>query len=249
MPALDFSFWLSVLFLAALGIVLYELLLTAWRGKGARSAGVWVRNARTWLPILAVVLVIRSFLMEPFQIPSESMLPTLQRGDFLLANKYRYGLHLPVLGTEIWRGAPPERGDVVIFRPPEEKRYFVKRVVGLPGEKLEYRNRILYVDGREMPQKFLAALPPHAPLYRLLQEHFDDSAHSIRNWLGRSRGFSVEVRPGHYFLMGDNRDNSLDSRSWGQVPEQRVVGKALWIWMHWKGLLSLPRFHRVGRIQ
>ena len=212
---------------------------------------VLVEYARSFFPVLLVVFVLRSFLVEPFQIPSSSMVPTLEVGDYILVNKYTYGIRLPVIRTKVLALNNPQRGDVVVFFPPHmNDTYFIKRVVGLPGDTVEYRNKQIFVNGEGVEREAAA-------------EQFAQSSHNItgRESLGESEhlmqvdtrrpssDFSVVVRPGHYFMMGDNRDNSSDSRVWGQVSEKDIVGKAFAIWMHWDTLISLPSFSRVGAIE
>ncbi len=212
---------------------------------------VVVEYAKSFFPVLLVVFVLRSFLVEPFQIPSSSMVPTLEVGDYILVNKYTYGIRLPVLRTKVWALNEPQRGDVMVFFPPHmNDTYFIKRVVGLPGDTVTYRNKRLYVNGREVPAETLAVLPNGASRYQLGLETLGDARHLVQVDESRpARDFSVLVKPGHYFMMGDNRDNSSDSRVWGQVPEKDIVGKAFAIWMHWDSLLSIPSFSRVGSIE
>lgn len=231
--------------------------------------------SRSFFPVLLVVLVLRSFLVEPFQIPSGSMLPTLQVGDFILVNKFAYGLRLPVLRTRILDIGEPRRGDVMVFRhfqanqaaadqtdvdtctynpdqlKPGEKPVpgqwvdYIKRVVGLPGDRISYRDKTLYINGKPVPKKFVAELPP----YELFQEHLGKVDHQIYQMQGMRSPHGTWVVPPHsYFVMGDNRDNSCDSRYWGFVPERLIVGKAFAIWMHWKSFTELPSFSRDGAI-
>lgn len=212
---------------------------------------VLVEYAKSFFPVLLVVFVLRSFLVEPFQIPSSSMVPTLAVGDYILVNKYTYGIRLPVVRTKVLDLKVPQRGDVMVFFPPHlNDTYFIKRVVGLPGDTVRYANKTLFVNGEEYPQKLLAQLPPARPRYRLSQETLDGVEHQMQtDNLRRNDNFTVTVKAGHYFMMGDNRDNSSDSRVWGQVPEKDIVGKAFAIWMHWESFLSLPSFQRVGSIE
>ena len=179
------------------------------------------------------------------------MVPTLEVGDYILVNKYTYGIRLPVLRTKVFDLNEPRRGDVMVFFPPHmNETYFIKRVVGLPGDTVAYRNKRLYVNGREIPEEMLAVLPEGASRYRLGLETLGDARHLVQTDESRpAHDFSVLVKPGHYFMMGDNRDNSSDSRVWGQVPEKDIVGKAFAVWMHWDSLLSLPSFSRVGLIE
>jgi signal peptidase I len=205
--------------------------------------------SRSFFPVLALVLVLRSFIVEPFQIPSSSMVPTLEIGDYILVNKFAYGLRLPVLQTKILEVGEPQRGDVMVFFPPDDKRYFIKRVIGLPGDRIEYRNKVLFINGEQVPQTLLAELPPMRPTLALAAEKLGDTEYLIHKDLRIDRGdFAMVVEPGHYFMMGDNRDNSSDSRFWGTVPERNIVGKAFAIWMHWGSFRELPSFSRVGAI-
>lgn len=206
--------------------------------------------AKSFFPVLFAVLVLRSFIIEPFQIPSASMVPSLLIGDYILVNKYAYGLRLPVLGTKLVEVDQPKRGDVMVFFPPHDERYFIKRVIGLPGDQISYRNRQLFINGEEMTQIVLAELPPINPVVQLASERLGEVDHAVHNSLTLpARDFSTTVPPGHYFMMGDNRDNSSDSRVWGTVPEKNIVGKAFAIWMHWRSFTELPSFSRVGTIQ
>ena len=210
-----------------------------------------VEYAKSFFPVLLVVFVLRSFLVEPFQIPSSSMVPPLEVGDYILVNKYTYGIRLPVLRTKVLSLNEPQRGDVMVFFPPHmNDTYYIKRVVGLPGDTISYRKKRLYVNGTEVPDETLAVVPEGGYRYRLSQETLGDAVHLVQENESRpARDFTVQVKPGHYFMMGDNRDNSSDSRIWGQVPEKDIVGKAFAVWMHWDSLFSVPSFSRVGQIQ
>ncbi len=202
-------------------------------------------------PVLGLVLVLRSFVVEPFQIPSSSMVPTLKVGDFILVNKWTYGIRLPVVRNKIIELNSPERGDVMVFFPPHEERYFIKRVVGLPGDEIHVLNGVLYINGDKMTQKILADEEP-APRSVVMTEDLTGVEHAIQKRLlptRLSQNFTAVVPEGHYFMMGDNRDNSSDSRVWGPVPEDRIVGRAFARWMFWDKFLSLPSFERAGKIQ
>lgn len=212
----------------------------------------YIEYTAPFFPVLFLVLVLRSFLIEPFQIPSASMVPTLEIGDFILVNKYSYGLRLPVTQIKIMDVADPMRGDVMVFFPPGDERYFIKRVVGLPGDHVQVLDNQLFINGELMEQS--PAKPPRAAGYgySIVEETLGDKKHLIRKHrtpsrLGRS--ISYVVPEGHYFMMGDNRDNSSDSRVWGAVPEANIVGKAFAIWMHWDEFFSLPSFERAGKIR
>ena len=202
-------------------------------------------------PVLGLVLVLRSFVIEPFQIPSSSMVPTLKVGDFILVNKWTYGIRLPVVRNKIIELNSPERGDVMVFFPPHEERYFIKRVVGLPGDEIHVLNGVLYVNGDKMIQKVLENEQP-APRSVVMTEDLTGVEQAIQKRLlptRLSQNFTAVVPEGHYFMMGDNRDNSSDSRVWGPVPEDRIVGRAFARWMFWDKFLSLPSFERAGKIQ
>ena len=202
-------------------------------------------------PVLGLVLVLRSFVIEPFQIPSSSMVPTLKVGDFILVNKWTYGIRLPVIRAKIIELNSPQRGDVMVFFPPHEERYFIKRVVGLPGDEIHVLNGVLYINGDKMTQKVLEGEEP-APRSVVMTEDLTGVEHAMQKRLSPTRlsqNFTAVVPEGHYFMMGDNRDNSSDSRVWGPVPEERIVGKAFARWMFWNQFLSLPSFERAGKIQ
>ena len=211
---------------------------------------VIVEYARSFFPVILAVLLLRSFLVEPFRIPSGSMMPTLLVGDFILVNKFAYGLRWPVLNTKFLDLGAPERGDVVVFRfPQDESIDYIKRVVAVPGDQVYYRNKTLYLNGEPVEQ---VPLPPyvgegsgqgHTGALRAVEE-VDSMEHQILI-NPRARDLPpgctvladgpVTVPDRTYFVMGDNRDNSNDSRCWGFVPDGNLVGKAFAIWMHWDG--------------
>lgn len=221
--------------------------------SNAEQEPIVVEYAKSFFPVLFVVLVLRSFLFEPFQIPSGSMIPTLKIGDFILVNKFTYGIRLPVTRTKIIDINQPERGEVMVFFPPHKPdTYYIKRVVGLPGDNISYINNVLFINGARMEQQLVKALPPGNPEYIWTTENLAGVEHQMRKAAipGRlSRKGHWVVPEGHYFMMGDNRDNSSDSRDWGPVSEAAIVGKAFAVWMHWPELLSLPKFNSVGPIQ
>jgi signal peptidase I len=220
-----------------------------WNKQGGEgiSAGrrTLVEYSQSFFPVLLFVLVIRSFVFEPFRIPSGSMMPTLLQGDFIFVKKYAYGLRLPVTETKIIETGEPERGDVVVFRLPSDPGVnYIKRVVGLPGDEIVYARHRLTINGEEVPIEQAADASPAQPRY---VEQLDDRRHDI---LIVNPAYSVKdgrytVPEGHYFVMGDNRDNSRDSRFIGSIPETHLVGEAVRIWMHVDGL-SWPRWDRVG---
>ncbi|CAO1662881.1 signal peptidase I [Halomonas sp. NYA30] len=209
-----------------------------------------VDYARSFFPVLLVVLLVRSFVIEPFQIPSGSMRPTLEVGDFILVNKFAYGLRLPVVNTRFIEVDDPERGDVMVFRfPGEPSVNFIKRVVGMPGDRIRYEGKQLFINGEAVAKELIEEGPEGSPQQLLLAERLGDAEHFIYN-NPRDPGpqmREVEVPEGHYFMMGDNRDHSNDSRYWGFVPEENIVGRAFGVWMHWDG--GLPSFTSVRRIE
>lgn len=200
-----------------------------------------VDYARSFFPVLFIVLIIRSFIAEPFRIPSSSMMPTLLIGDFILVNKFSYGLRFPAFNFKFLDVGEPERGDVAVFRYPEDPSDdYIKRVIGLPGDEITYRNRVLYINNEPMTQDIEGIFTGigagrNMTGAELRVESLDGAQHEIlvdQRRLDRSSGSWV-VPEGQYFVMGDNRDNSNDSRYWGYVPEENLVGKAFFIWMNW----------------
>ncbi|MBX2807207.1 MAG: signal peptidase I [Cellvibrionaceae bacterium] len=242
----------TLVFVSGLVVLLDKIYLSKKRQQDQSEPTV-VEYARSFFPVLSIVLVIRSFLVEPFQIPSSSMVPTLEIGDFILVNKFSYGIRLPVVRTKVIDIDQPARGDVMVFFPPHERRYFIKRVIGLPGDRIDYIDNQLYVNGTKVPEMLQAQLPVFKPSFEIYNEHLGDISHQIRKEI--SPQYEIEKRgiivpQGHYYMMGDNRNNSSDSRVWGPVPEANIVGKAFAIWMHWESFLSgLPSFSRVGQIR
>ncbi|MDH5357140.1 MAG: signal peptidase I [Gammaproteobacteria bacterium] len=231
---------LMVTLVAVTGIIwLIDTVLWAPQRAKDQKEPLVVEYARSFFPIILVVLVIRSFLAEPFRIPSGSMLPTLHIGDFILVNKFAYGIRLPVLNSKIVSVGEPERGDVVVFRYPKNPNVdYIKRVIGLPGDKVGYFNKTIYINDKPVAQdvqqkqaSMLSIVPESSELrYEYLGEH---EHHILVNPERRLIEGETIVSAGEYFVMGDNRDNSNDSRFWGTVPEHNLVGKAFFIWMSW----------------
>jgi signal peptidase I len=229
-----------------------------WMSPERRATLPWyVDYSRSFFPVLLIVLVLRSFVAEPFRIPSGSMMPTLLVGDFILVNKFSYGVRLPVTRTVILETGKPERGDVAVFKYPRNPAEdYIKRVVGIPGDRIEFRDRTLFVNGE--PQKTeLQGTYEGVGSGRMMTgakrflEHLGNTPHEILMW-EQSPGLSgtVRVPEGHYFMVGDNRDNSNDSRMWGFVSEDLLVGRALFIWLNWDYTGGHWDLSRVGnRIQ
>ncbi|HET8731639.1 MAG TPA: signal peptidase I [Moraxellaceae bacterium] len=212
---------------------------------------VLVEYAHSFFPVLLVVWLLRSFLFEPFTIPSGSMLPTLQVGDYILVNKYAYGLRLPVLGTHLVPVGKPQRGDIMVFKYPENpSQNFIKRVIGLPGDHIRVVDGHVWVNGTELVRT-PAAFPGAESWELYFNEQTGHANHLIRHEDGREMGSPQgewAVPADSYFMMGDNRDNSRDSRFWGFVPDRYIVGRASIIWMHKDPGLHLPVFGRDGKV-
>ncbi len=211
-------------------------------GKGSADAPmpIIVEYARAFFPVILLVFVLRSFIVEPFRIPSGSMYPTLHIGDFILVNKFHYGVRLPVINTKIVDISEPERGEVMVFRYPHDTDVnFIKRVIGIPGDIIRYDNKRITINGElvDLNYERLYMLPQEGGNRTetdLYVETIGDSIHQVINDPARrSRGMEIRVPEGTYFVMGDNRDHSNDSRFWGFVPEENIVGRAFFIWFSW----------------
>jgi signal peptidase I len=226
-----------------------------------------VEYARSFFPVIFIVLILRSFLVEPFRIPSGSMMPTLLVGDFILVNKFAYGLRWPVLNKKFLQVGDPQRGDVMVFRFPQDPSIdYIKRVVGVPGDEISYRDKTLYVNGEPAPQtpvgKYVGVGSGAGMTNTDLRlEDLAGREHQIlvdpkwpdykcNPYSVLAVGGPLKVPEGSYFVMGDNRDNSNDSRCWGFVPEENLVGKAFAIWMSWDtGLDAFPvDWGRLGNV-
>ncbi|MBU9126278.1 signal peptidase I [Burkholderia multivorans] len=225
----------------------------------------WLEYTASFFPVILAVFVVRSFIVEPFKIPSGSMVPTLLVGDFILVNKFEYGLRMPITNTKITQGSPLARGDVVVFRyPKDESVDYIKRVIGLPGDTVAYQDKQLTINGQPVPE---------TPLPDYFDDERQDYAKQFEETIGNkknailnnpavppfvmgaydypyrdnctynSRGVICKVPPGHYFMMGDNRDNSADSRYWGFVPDKNIVGRAFFIWMNFSDLKRIGSFN------
>jgi signal peptidase I len=225
----------------------------------------WLDWTAGLFPVILAVFLLRSFLFEPFKIPSGSMVPTLLAGDLILVNKYHYGVRLPVLNKKIIANQEPQRGDVVVFRYPKDKSIdYIKRVVGLPGDEVAYLNQKLRVNGQpvsiqSLPEYFDEDRIVYSPQF---SEKLGDVEHHIlvdpqrqaylpgndtfpfkENCRYSAEGVVCRVPPGHYFMMGDNRDNSQDSRYWGFVPDENIVGRAFFVWMNFSNVRRIGPFH------
>lgn len=222
---------------------------------GGNNEPLWVEYARSFFPVFLIVLILRSFIIEPFRIPSGSMMPTLLIGDFILVNKYDYGLRLPVIHTKLFENKTPQRGDIVVFRYPENPSIpYIKRVIGLPGDQITYYNRMLYVNKTPVKQEFTdiyygQGAGKTMDGAQLKKEQLGDVEHDILIDVNRfSIDDQVVVPEGHYYVMGDNRDNSKDSRFWGVVPDENLMGRAFMIWMNWDRKNGGVDWKRIGTI-
>lgn len=222
------------------------------RRKGERDGqpvSWWVDIGRSLFPVVLAVLIIRSFIVEPFRIPSGSMIPTLLPGDFILVSKFSYGLRLPITHTRIFGSGDPQRGDVMVFRYPRDpSEDYIKRVVGLPGDHIRYVDKQIYINGKPVPQMPAGAYD-REPSATLRIEQLGDVRHEILlHDSAPDLSGSYTVPPGHYFVMGDNRDRSADSRFWGTVPEANLVGRAFLVWMSWDYKSNGVHWSRIGDI-
>ena len=210
-----------------------------------------VEFSRLAFPMILIVFIIRSFIAEPFRIPSGSMKPTLETGDFILVNKFIYGLKLPGFDKKLWSVGKPDRGDVIVFRYPQNPDVnLIKRVVGMPGDKVAYKNNLLIINGQPQPQQFqgkeIDAEPGTSIMVNRYVEKLESKEHAI--YLSPLEQIDMEERvvpAGQYFVAGDNRNNSHDSRYWGFVPEETIKGRAFFIWMSWNGVQKDIRWHHV----
>ncbi len=244
-------------------VVLWDWLRRRRKGNAAVEAeGAWLEISKSFFPVILAVFVVRSFLFEPFKIPSGSMIPTLHVGDFILVNKFDYGIRMPISNRVAIGVGHPQRGEVMVFKYPEDPSTdYIKRVVGLPGDVVEYESKRLTINGQAVAtesdgtfgdvedalsyatfSRFKEQLGTHLhsiitldqqpPVFLSQVRDFPDRQNCIYN----AQGFACKVPPGHYFMMGDNRDRSSDSRYWGFVPENNIVGKAVLVWMNFQDL-------------
>ena len=235
------EFWLVlVTLLCAVILFIYRFVMGK---KRAEQEPLLVDYARSFLPVLIVVVLLRSFVIEPFRIPSGSMIPTLEIGDFIIVQKYAYGIRLPVINKKIIETGTPQRGDVVVFRYPVDPSInFIKRLIGLPGDRIEWTSdKKLMINGELIAEEVLEPYPYESRKGKIDAVHLRETLpsgegthlHNIILEPGTGAAGEWVVPQGQYFMMGDNRDNSSDSRYWGYMPEKYLVGKAAFVWMHW----------------
>ncbi len=255
LSALTGGIWLFDALFFAKARAAKQATATAVVSDDSRSEPLIVEYAKSFFPVIFIVLIIRSFIAEPFRIPSSSMMPTLLTGDFILVNKFTYGLKLPVLDFKFIEIGEPKRGDVVVFRYPKDpSQDYIKRVVGLPGDVVTYRGKRLFVNGVEVVASTLGRYlgvgsGREMTGSELKTERLGDIEHQLlirpNAFFGGAGEGEWTVPAGHYFAMGDNRDNSEDSRFWGFVPERNLVGRAFLIWMNWDDGID---FGRLGTV-
>ena len=253
----DFSFYLFAA--SVITGVIWGSYLLILKSKGLtfdeKNEPILVEYARSFFPIVLIVLILRSFIAEPFRIPSGSMMPTLLVGDFILVNKFTYGIRLPVINKKIIELSKPNRGDIVVFRYPKDPTVdYIKRIVGLPGDKVVYSNKKLTINDLPVQQTSLGSYQGLGQGEEMsgaedLLENLTGVEHRILIRNGTPTVEFVYVVPeGNYFAMGDNRDNSNDSRYWGPIPEANLVGKAFFIWMSWDWQNKGVGFDRIGTV-
>lgn len=251
-----------ILFYATLiaGLIsLFDILFLAPRRrraqKGSDKLPIIIDYARSFFPVLLIVFLLRSFLFEPFRIPSSSLEPTLLIGDFIIVNKYDYGMRLPVWHKKVLGSGTPERGDILIFRwPPNTSFDFIKRVIGVPGDHISYMNKQLTINGQKIEQKLIGKSLAQDENGEWQADEREEDLFGVKHRIfidpnKTSRDFNDIVVPeGQYFVMGDNRDYSADSRYWGFVPDKNIVGKAVLIWMSWDSPDHTVRWKRLGKL-
>jgi len=254
---IDFSLVLLVLVVISGLIWLLDILLFAKKRSLAQAASeeqplkdpIVLEYAKFLFPVVLIVFLLRGFIAEPFRIPSGSMLPTLEVGDFILVNKFAYGIRIPVWNKKVFGSGTPHRGDVVVFRYPDDPSIdYIKRIIGVPGDKVAYYNKVLYINGKKMPQSMLGSYKQDGSYvqYTRYNEDLQVVKHDILKTNNSDTGdFIVKVPAHRYFAMGDNRDNSRDSRYWGFVPDKNLIGEAFLVWMNWSSAGGL-KWKRIG---
>ncbi len=250
----DFPFYLTLLVIITGVLTLIDKLFFEKKRMLTRKKMPWYFDyARSFFPALLLVWIIRSFIVQPYRVPTGSLEPTVMPGDFILVKQYSYGVRLPVSQTKLFGKGEPKRGDIALFYYPEDtSTRFVKRVIGLPGDHVVYKNKILTLNGKEMSQTEIGPdlnedpgmLPQ--PVMKM-REDLDGVSHYIFIDKEKTNGPEVDVTvpANHYFMMGDNRDNSADSRYWGFVPEEYLIGQAFAVWMSWDSNNTRVRWNRL----
>lgn len=248
------NFALLLVSLALITGLIYMLDIVFWakKRKPEENPNKLIELSRSFFPVFLIVLLLRSFLVEPFRIPSGSLEPTLLVGDFVAVNKFAYGLRLPVAESKIIPIKNPEKGDIAVFRwPPNPEYDYIKRVIGVPGDKIVYHNKKLSINGVEMKQDFVEYTTDESSgkTVAKYRENLNGVLHDIYVRPDVDAvDFEVEVPEGQYFMMGDNRDDSADSRYWGFVSDEYLRGKAFLVWMSWNSQTSMVRWSKLGRL-
>lgn len=249
---MNFAFWLVVLSCITGFIYLLDGVFWAKKRSPEQKPGRIIEYSRSFFPVFFIVLILRSFLVEPFRIPSGSLEPTLLVGDFLAVNKFIYGLRLPVIEKKIIPISNPKTGEIIVFRwPPDPTFDYIKRVIGVPGDNVVYHNKVLSINGKEMSRTFLGYTTDESSGKAVAKYH--ENLQGIEHDIFvrpdvPAIDFNVVVPPGQYFVMGDNRDDSADSRFWGFVADEFVRGKAFLLWMSWNGQTDIVRWNRIGHL-
>lgn len=262
--SINFPFILLSLTAIAGVISLIDIIFWAANREKDQKPPVLVEYSRSFFGVLLVVLIIRSFVVQPYRVPTGSLEPTVLPGDFIVVNQFAYGLRLPVWEKKIISISEPKRGDIVVFHwPGNPKVNFVKRVIGLPGDHISYIDKTLYINGTKASQKVLGTATDIAPQgtpkwpVNIIEENLSGIKHKIYQCKNLNNCppnpdpqnfYDLVVPKGQYLMMGDNRDNSEDSRIWGFVPEQYLVGKAFLIFLSWDSNNHSVRWHRIGNI-
>ena len=249
---MNFALILVVLSAVSGLIYLFDVVFWAKKRPVNQKQGRIIEYSRSFFPVFFIVLFIRSFLVEPFRIPSGSLEPTLLVGDFVAVNKFAYGLRLPVWEKKMLSISNPKTGDIAVFRwPPDPSFDYIKRIIGVPGDKISYRNKILSINGQPAKQTFVEYTMDESSGKAVAKytENLNGVVHDIFIRADvLAVDFDVVVPEGNYFMMGDNRDDSADSRFWGFVPDNYLRGKAFLVWMSWNGKMVTVRWSKIGRI-
>jgi len=256
---MNLTFWIPFIltagtFLTGAVFLLDKLVLARRRTVAGHEMSAFVRESRSFFPLLLIVLLVRSFILQPYRVPTGSLTPTVLPGDFIAVSQYAYGLRLPLSHKKIMKVGEPKIGEIALFRwPVDPSIVFVKRVIGVPGTHIVYKNKTLFINGNEAEQVFDKkgydeenagmVIPVEQRI-----ENLEGVTHALQVIPrgGLVNDFDITVPEGKYFMMGDNRDMSDDSRKWGYVPEENLIGKALMVWMSWDSNHHKVRWHRIG---
>jgi len=248
----DFPFILTFAVLFSGIVSLLDIMFWAKKRHG-KKPNIIIEYSRSFFSVLLLVWVIRSFLIQPYRVPTGSLEPTILPGDFIIVNQFTYGLRVPVINWKIFNINEPKIGDIALFHWPKDPGIIlVKRVIGTPGDRIEYKNKVLTINGKVAPQTYVdldVDAENNITMVQRISEKLPTKNHEIFVQTGYdlSGDFSLVVPEGQYFMMGDNRDNSNDSRAWGFVPEENLIGKAFGIWMSWDSNKFKIRWQRIGK--